>query len=309
MEFVRGNVNFRPRHRGCVLTIGAFDGLHLGHQALIRRTLELAGRTARRSMLMTFEPLPREVLTRPPAVAPARLTNFRERWRLLDAMGIDTLMVLHFNTRLRQMRGEEFAAWLSRELQAYTLVVGHDFRFGRNGEMSAGMLEEAGRRLGFGVEIIPPVTESGDRVSSSGLRAALIAADFNRAADLLGRPYRMRGRVVHGKKLGRTLGFPTANVRLRRRQSPFTGIYAVRALGVGATALPGVASLGTRPTVGGGELLLETTIFDFNGDLYGRELEIEFVAKLREELRFASVDELVVQMRRDSDEARAILYQ
>jgi riboflavin kinase/FMN adenylyltransferase len=305
MEFVRGIVNLRPRQRGCVLTIGAFDGLHLGHQALIRRSSELAARAARRSMLLTFEPLPRQVLT--PAAAPARLTNFRERWRLLEAMGLDTLMVLQFNEKLRQVRGEDFAVWLSRELQAYAVVIGHDFRLGRSGEMSAGMLEEAGRRLGFGVEIIPPVLQDGARVSSSALREALTAAEFARAARMLGRPYRMRGRVVHGKALGRTLGFPTANVRLQRRHCPFTGIYAVRALGVSAAPLPGVASLGTRPTVGGGELLLETNIFDYNGDLYGRELEIEFVAKLREELRFASLDELVVQMRRDSIEARAIL--
>ena len=305
MEFVRGLYNLRAHQRGSVLTIGSFDGLHLGHQALIRRTLSLAARTSRHSMLLTFEPLPREVIARD--VVPARLTNFRERWRLLEDLGVDALMVLQFNERLRRTTGAQFVDFLTRGMQVHAIVIGHDFRFGRDNAMSAGMLEESGRRLGFGVEIIPPVTHAGVRVSSSGVRAALTANDLGCAAELLGRPYRMRGRVVHGQKLGKSLGFPTANVRLRRKHCPLAGIFAVRASGAGPAPLDGVASLGTRPTVGGGELLLETHIFDFAGELYGRELEIEFVARLRDELHFASLDALVVQMRRDAAEARAIL--
>ncbi len=295
----------RADQRGSVLTIGAFDGLHLGHQALINRTLLLAHRAARPAMVLTFEPLPREVLAR--GAAPARLTNFRERWRLLESFGVDSLTVLRFNETLRQTRGAQFVDLLTRELQAHAIVIGHDFRFGHGGEMTAGMLEEAGGRLGVAVEIVAPVLHGTTRVSSSAVRNALTAADFPLAAELLGRPYRMRGRVVRGRQLGRTLGFPTANVRLRRRACPLTGIFAVRALGIGSRPMPGVASLGTRPTVGGGELLLETYVLDFSGDLYGQELEIEFVARLRDEEHFSSLDELVVQMRRDTAEAREIL--
>ena len=305
MEFVRGLVNLRAHQRGCVLTIGSFDGLHLGHQALIRRAMTLAARAARSSMVLTFEPMPRDVLA--PASAPARLTNFRERWRLIESLGVDICTVLHFNEHFRALSGAQFLDLLLREFQVHAIVVGHDFRFGRGGEMSATMLETACQPLGVTVDIVPPVLRGAERISSTAVRDALQAGEFRHAAALLGRPYRMRGRVVNGQRLGRTLGFPTANLRLRRRRSPLAGIFAVRVLGAGPEPRPGVASLGTRPTVGGGELLLETHIMDFDGDLYGRELEIEFVARLRDELNFASLDELVVQMRRDTAEAREIL--
>ena len=305
MEFVRGLVNLRAHQHGSVLTIGSFDGLHLGHQALIRRTMALAARAARSSMLLTFEPMPRDVLA--PAAAPARLTNFRERWRLIESFGIDIYTVLHFDEQFRTLSGAQFLELLMREFQVHAIVVGHDFRFGRGGEMSASMLETACRPLGVTVDIVPPVLRGAERISSTAVRDALQAGEFQHAATLLGRPYRMRGRVVSGQRLGRSLGFPTANLRLRRRRSPLAGIFAVRVLGVEPQPLAGVTSLGTRPTVGGGELLLETHIMDFDGELYGRELEIEFVARLRDELHFASLDELVLQMRRDAAEARAIL--
>ncbi|MCS6948113.1 MAG: riboflavin biosynthesis protein RibF, partial [Steroidobacteraceae bacterium] len=229
MELVRGLGNLRPAQRGAVATIGAFDGVHLGHQALIRRTRQLAALHNRTTMLITFEPLPREYLQRD--AAPARLTNFRERWRLLSAAGVDALLVLRFNAALQQMHGDEFVALLARELQLRAIVVGYDFRFGRGGEMTAGVLEELGRQHGFGVEIVPPVLVGNERCSSSRIRAALSAADFAAAAQLLGRPYSMRGRVVRGQQLGRSLGFPTANVRLKRRHCPLRGIFAARARG------------------------------------------------------------------------------
>jgi riboflavin kinase/FMN adenylyltransferase len=198
-------------------------------------------------------------------------------------------------------------AFLARNIGARTVVVGHDFRFGCNGEATAPMLVEAGQRLGFAVDVVAPVTLDGERVSSSGVRDALARGDFAHARRWLGRPYTMRGRVVQGNKLGRDLGFPTANLRIERRRTPLQGIFAVRVHGVEAAPLRGVASLGTRPTVGGVQTLLEVHVFDFSSDLYGREIEVEFVAKLRDEESYPTLDALVEQIHRDAAEARRIL--
>ena len=292
-------------HRGSVVTLGAFDGLHLGHQALIARALDRARERAARAVMLTFEPMPREYLQ--PGSPPARLTNFRERWRLAAASGLDGLCVLRFDARLRGLAGEAFAQRFASAFGAALVVVGHDFRFGRDGAGTAEGLAECGRRLGFEVEIVAPVTGEGERVSSTAVRAGLAASDFARAARLLGRPYTMRGRVMRGEQLGRTLGYPTANLRLKRRRSPLGGIFAVRVHGVAEAPWPGVASLGTRPTVGGVEPWLETHLFDFAASLYGREIEVEFVAKIRDEARFASLDALVAQMHDDASEARRLL--
>jgi riboflavin kinase/FMN adenylyltransferase len=305
MELIRGLQNLRQAHRGAVVTIGTFVGHHLGHQALIARARGHAARLGRRSMVLTFEPTPREFLA--PASAPARLMSLRERWRVLETLGVDMLCLLRFGARLRNMTGEAFAHLLSSELEASVVVVGHDFKFGRGADGTADALGEAGVRLGFQVEVVSPVTVGHERVSSSGIREALARGDFEHAKARLGRPYSMRGRVVEGEKLGRTLGFPTANLRLQRRSSPLEGIFAVRVRGIGEVSRPGVASLGSRPTVGGKVPLLETFLFDFAGDLYGREIEVEFVAKLRNEQRFATLDELVEQMNRDAAEARRVL--
>jgi len=243
-----------------------------------------------------------------PARPPARLTSWRERWHILGGCGIDYMCVLRFDERLRNLSGQEFASLLARQLHVNLVVVGHDFRFGRNGEATGSALAESGKALGFEVEVVPPVLLGGSRVSSSGVREALARSDFELASSWLGRPYSMTGRVVMGNQLGRRLGFPTANLRTGRRRVPVAGIFAVRVHGVSANALPGVASLGTRPTVeGSGEMLLEAHVFDFSADLYGREIEVEFVAKLRAEERFASLDALVVQMNQDAREARQIL--
>jgi riboflavin kinase/FMN adenylyltransferase len=305
MELVRGLGCLRDRHRGGVVTIGTFDGLHRGHRALIERALALAAAASRPAMMVTFEPMPREYLHA--AEPPARLANFRERWRLVEASGLDALCVMRFGERLRNLPGEAFAELIATDLGAAAVVVGHDFKFGRDGEATATSLEEAGRRYGFRVEIVPPVRLEGQRVSSSAVREALAAADFACAAQHLGRPYTMRGRVTRGERLGRTLGFPTANLRLRRRRSPLDGVFAVRVHGVAAGAWPGVSSLGTRPTVGGVEPWLETFLFDFAADLYGREIEVEFVRRLRGERRFESVEALVEQMHRDATAARSVL--
>jgi len=306
MRLIRGFANLRASQRGCVVTIGTYDGLHLGHRALLERLQERGARLARPTMIVTFEPMPREHIE--PGDPPPRLTSWRERWRILNATTrLDYMWLLRFGDNVRNLPPERFVELLSQDLRAALVVVGHDFRFGRNGEATAPVLQEAGERLGFEVEVVPPVMVDGVRVSSSCIRDALAHGDLRQAERWLGRPYSMRGRVMPGLHLGRKLGFATANLPLERRRPALEGIFAVRVHGAGDGARPGVASLGSRPTVGGSTLLLEAHLFDFDSDLYGREIEVEFVAKLRAEERFDSLDALIEQMHRDAAAARQIL--
>jgi len=305
MQLIRGLSGGRLRSGACVMTIGTYDGIHLGHQALLARLNEHAKQRGEPALLLTFEPMPREFLA--PNDPPARLTSLRERWRILSGTHLDYLWLLRFGEALRNLPGEAFAQLLARELRPGLVVIGHDFRFGRHGEGTASVLAAAGTRLGFDVDVLAPVMLDGERISSSGVRAALACGDFERARRWLGRPWSMRGRVRPGRRLGRQLGFATANLPLERRRAPVAGIFAVRVHGVGSAALPGVASLGTRPTVAGVEALLEAHLFDFCEDLYGREIEVEFVAKLRDEARFATLEALTAQMRRDAADARRML--
>jgi riboflavin kinase/FMN adenylyltransferase len=294
--------------RGFVATIGGFDGIHLGHRALIERVRNLARAEGLGTMVVSFEPLPKEFFARGAPVA--RLTTFRERWRILCADGPDVFCVLPFNERLRSLVAADFARMLAGA-GIRRLVIGHDFRAAYRGEADVSWFRQHAPALGMEVDVVEPVQAAGRRVSSGLVREALTAGDMDRAAGLLGRRYSMRGRVVRGEQLGRTLGFPTANLQLARRQTPMDGIFAVRVRGVpqvpGGAGLAGVASLGTRPTVGGTRPLLEAHVFDFEGDLYGREIEVEFVARLREERRFASLDAMVAQMHEDAAAARAVL--
>jgi riboflavin kinase/FMN adenylyltransferase len=306
MELIRGPLNLRERHRGCVVTIGTFDGIHLGHQALLKRLCEHATRQSRPAMVLTFEPMPREYLK--PQSPPARLTSWRERWHILGGCGVDFMCVLRFDERLRNLSGKDFETLLAEQLKAHLIIVGHDFRFGRNGEATASSLATAGAAMGFQVDVVSPVLQEGVRISSSGVRDALSKGNLALAHSWLGRPYSMTGRVIQGNQLGRKLGFPTANLRTHRRRVPVAGIFAIRVHGVTVDPLPGVASLGTRPTIaGGGEMLLEAHLFDFDGNLYGREIEVEFVSKLRDEEHFADLDSLVIQMDKDAANARRIL--
>jgi riboflavin kinase / FMN adenylyltransferase len=305
MRLIRGVTGPEGLSSGCAVTIGTYDGIHLGHQALLGRLKEHAQRLRSAAVLLTFEPMPREYLA--PKAPPARLTSLRERWRILAPGGPHWLWLLRFGEALRNLPAESFAQLLVRQLAPRVVVVGHDFRFAKHGEATAEVLAAAGRRLGFEVDVLEPVMLDGERISSSGVRAALAADDFERARRWLGRPWSMRARVRRGERLGTHLGFPTANLPLERRRAPVAGIFAVRVHGVAAGALAGVASLGTRPTVAGTQALLEAHVFDFAGDLYGREIEVEFVAKLREEVRFAGLEELTAQMHRDAAEARRIL--
>jgi riboflavin kinase/FMN adenylyltransferase len=290
--------------RDCVVTVGGFDGLHLGHQALIERLRSHAARLALPAMMVSFEPLPREFLQAPNA--PARLTNLRERWRLLSDVGLDRLCALHFSEPLRSLSGPQFMQLL-RAARARVVVIGHDFRFGQGGQASAEWCAAQAAQYGFSVDVVAPVQLEGERVSSRRVRAALQAADLACAQRLLGRPYSMRARVRAGNQLGRTLGYPTANLAVKRRRVPLNGVFAVRVNGQGLRGWPAVASLGTRPMVGGTHMLLEAHLFDFDADLYGQELEVQFVARLRDEQTFASMQAMVEQIGRDAAEARRLL--
>jgi len=306
MEFVRGLHNLRARHRGCVLTIGAFDGVHRGHQEMIRVLRERSAQYGLPAVVLSFEPTPREFFAK--ATPPARLTRFRERFDALRMYGVDRFVGLRFDERMRATTHEEFVEkLLVQELGVRHIVVGHDFRFARNQAGNVETLRAYGPGHNFEVTEVPPFELDGERVSSSLIRETLEAGDMSRAAKFLGRPYRITGKVIDGAKLGRKLGFPTANLRLHRRATPIAGIFAVRVSGCGFDAAPGVASLGTRPAVNGKELLLEAHVFDFDGDLYRRYVHVDFIARLRDELWFPDMDALVVQMEKDAREARAIL--
>jgi riboflavin kinase/FMN adenylyltransferase len=307
MQLIRGLPPAGLLEGGQALTVGTYDGLHLGHQALLERLRGHAERLGVATLMVTFEPMPREYLT--PDNPPARLTSLRERWRCLEHLQLDRMCVLRFGAATRGLSADQFAQLVAERLNPAVVVVGHDFRFGRHGGGTADHLLAAGQRLGFAVDIVEPVTLGGERLSSSAIREALAAADLARAERLLGRPYTMIGRVVRGEQLGRKLGYPTANVRFPHRRLPVAGIFAVRVRIRGGAAAPlaGVASIGTRPTVGGTEPWLEVHVFDFVGDLYGREIAVECVQFLRPELKFGSLDAMVAQIHQDAAQARQLL--
>src|SRR5580698_52205 len=306
MELVRGLHNISQRHRGCILTVGNYDGVHLGHQQMIGVLKARAAELRSAATVLVFEPSSKEFID--PDGAPPRLTRWREKYLALAEQGVDRLVTLRFDECMRAMTPRAFVEELMvARLGTRHMVVGNDFRYGSNAGGTIESLRAAGQAHGFGVEQIAPFVFDGVRVSSTVVRERLERADFPGAARLLGRPYRMLGRVVHGRQLGRTLGFPTANLRLMRRKPPLWGILAVWVHGIDSRPLPGVASLGTRPTVNGTEPLLEAHVFDFAGDLYGRAIEVEFVAKLRDEVKFDSLDAMTVQMQIDAARAREVL--
>jgi riboflavin kinase/FMN adenylyltransferase len=292
---------------GSVVCVGAFDGVHLGHRALLARVRERALEQDLVPLAISFEPIPREFFAR--GVPVPRLASAREKIALLGAAGASRLLSLRFDANLAAMSAETFIEdVLVGRADAREIWVGADFRFGHARRGDVALLRECGRRLGYTVEVMPDVTNDGVRVSSSAIRTFLGAGDFDAAARLLGRRFAIGGHVVRGAQLGRKLGWPTANIRLGRRTSPVAGIFAVRVHGVEAHARAGVASLGVRPTIdGGGEPLLEAHLFDFDGDLYGRRIEVEFVQKLRDEAKFDDLDAMVRQIDRDAEQARAIL--
>ena len=297
-----------PHHLadGCVATIGAFDGVHLGHRRILERVLDEAAKRSLPSVVVSFEPTPREFFAG--NQPPARLTRFREKFVELQSLGVDWFFCPPFNAEMERLEPNEFISQLLIDtLHIRYLVVGDDFVFGRRRSGTITDLRQAGSVYGFAVEQVGTVLEDADRVSSTLVRQALAAGELTTAATLLGRHYSMTGRVVDGKKLGKKLGFPTANVNLNRRASPIAGIFAVRVDGLGSELLNGVASVGTRPTIEGTEPLLEVHIFDFDRDIYGEYIRVEFIQKLRDEVRFSDLQALTEQMHVDAAEARQIL--
>jgi riboflavin kinase / FMN adenylyltransferase len=312
MELIRGHYNLRPRHRGCVATIGNFDGLHRGHRAVLDRLTARAHEFGLPSLVITFEPHPQEFFD--PIRRLVRLTSFREKLEALLDTGVDRVLCLHFNRRLAQMPAQDFIRQLLVDaLGVRSLSVGDDFRFGHRRAGDLALLREEGSRLGFETVVMETLVEDGLRISSTRIRELLQRGDLDGAERLLGRGFRLSGRVVKGDGRGRQIGFPTANVDLHRRAgtgdgshcAPLSGVFAVEVSGLGARPLPGVANVGVRPTVGGGRCLLEVHLFDFDRDIYGHHVRVEFRLRLRDERRFESVDALRAQIHDDAQRARA----
>ena len=292
--------------QGSVVTIGSFDGLHLGHRQLLDRVIGRAKTLGVPSVVMSFEPTPKEFFAA--SNPPARLMRFREKFESLDEYGVDIFYCPRFDKTMRSIRSDAFIRRiLVHGLNAIHIVVGDDFNFARKREGSIDDLLRTKTALRFDVDQVPSIIEEGIRVSSTVIRAELADGELARATALLGRPYRMSGRIVQGRQVGRTLGFPTANVDLRRRQSAVMGIFAVKVSGLAEGQIDGVASVWTRPTFDLVKPLLEVNLFDFDRDIYGEYIHVDFIARIRDEEKFESVDELVAQMSKDAENARSIL--
>jgi riboflavin kinase/FMN adenylyltransferase len=291
------------------LTIGNFDGIHRGHQAMLERLVAESQRQGLVSCVLTFEPHPREFFA--PRSAPTRLASLREKLELLAARGIERVHLERFTRSFAALEPEAFVERvLAKRLKARWLLIGGDFRFGAKRAGDAVLLRDLAGRHGCEVEMMPAVTRAGVRVSSSAVRAALATGDLALAQALLGRPYAISGRVVHGRKLGRELGFATANVQLKHNRPPLTGIYAVRVHGIGAAPRSGVASLGVRPTItASGRSVLEVHLFDFSDNLYAAHVRVEFLHKIRDEEKYSDLETLKAQIARDCEAAKTFLLE
>ena len=308
MKVFRGLPNAAAR-APCALTIGNFDGVHRGHQALLQHVSEAATRLGLEAAVMTFEPHPREYfaqLQNEPTRAPSRIANLRDKLRSLATAGIDRVIVEHFNAQFAALSPQAFIEdILVAGLHVKWLMIGEDFCFGARRAGTVAMLIEAGQRYGFTVETMPTILHDGKRISSSAIRTALCQGDFAEAAQMLGHPYAISGHVIHGKKLGRMIGFPTLNLSVAHKHPALSGIFVVRVHGLTAAPLPAVASIGVRPTVDdNGRVLLETHLFDFSGDCYGKLIQVEFLKKLRDEEKYVDVTTLSAAIARDAEQAR-----
>ena len=302
MEVIRGSYNLRPRHKGCVATIGNFDGVHRGHRALLAALREEGARRGLPTVVMTFEPQPREYFRG--KEVPARLTRLREKLHLLRDARIDRVLLLPFNERLAALSADAVVDQLLVDgLGVRSLLIGDDFRFGRGREGDFAMLKAAGEQHGFVVGDLDTQALGDARISSTRVRAALAASDLDLAESLLGHRYFIMGRVVYGRQLGRQLGTPTVNVPLKRYRAALEGVFAVEVEGLGGRR-PGVANIGVRPTVDGREPLLEVHLLDWMGDAYGELLTVTFRDWIREERRFESIDALREQIGQDVGRAR-----
>ena len=305
MELIRGLHNLRPRHRGCVATIGAFDGVHLGHQAVMNHLKTKAVELNLPSTVIVFEPLPREFFS--PIKAPARIMSFREKFQAMRQLGVDRLLRIRFNEELRGMSAQRFVEDVFvAGLGVRYVVLGDDFRFGNDRQGDVRFIQQQGEIHGYAAGPTPTQEWQGDRVSSTRIRQALEAADFDRAEKMLGRPYTISGKVIYGRQLGQTIGTPTANLELRRLRAPLAGVYAVEVSGAGLDRALGVANVGVRPTVDDSiKANLEVHLLDRNIELYGQHIEVCFRHKLRDEKKFDSVDELKLNIASDIENTRA----
>lgn len=309
MKVFRGLPNAASR-APCALAIGNFDGVHRGHQALLMRLCEAAARLQLDAAVMTFEPHPREFFARlsgHPSRAPSRIANLRDKLQALAATGIERVIVEHFNAHFASLTPQDFVEKvLVQGLHVKWLIVGEDFCYGAKRAGNLKTLIESGQKYGFAVEVLETITNDGTRISSSAVRAALAASDFDHARQLLGQPYAISGHVVHGQKLGRTLGFPTLNLRVTHPHPVLNGIFVVQVHGLAEAPLPGVASLGLRPTVDdSGRVLLETHIFDYAQQCYGKLIRVEFLKKLRDEEKYVDLPTLIDAIANDATQARA----
>jgi riboflavin kinase/FMN adenylyltransferase len=302
-KVIRGLNNIESAPKGAVVTIGNFDGVHLGHQALLKKTIERAEELNTASLVIIFEPQPFEFFAKE-KIAP-RLTRWREKFCWLAHYGIDAVLVIRFNKQFASLTPDEFVDHILMDaLEVKQIIVGDDFQFGRGRQGDFNFLQNKAKSAGFSVENMPSLSLDGERVSSTLVRNALANSDHEKVERLLGRPYTMQGRVVYGDKRGRTMGFPTANIYLHRPITPVQGVYAVRMHGINNKVLPGVANVGIRPTIGGTRSLLEVHLFDFAKEIYGRQVKVEFCKKLRDEKRYPNLDLLIEQIFKDASEAR-----
>ena len=313
MKVFRGLPNAASR-APCALTIGNFDGVHRGHQALLAHVREAATRLGVEAAVMTFEPHPREFFARAAgdlSKAPTRIANLRDKLQSLDNAGIDRVIVEHFNAHFASMSPQDFVEnVLVQGLHVKWLMVGADFCYGAKRAGNVDSLIEAGRKYGFDVAAMPTVMNEGMRISSSAVREALRDSNFLLAAQLLGHPYAISGHVIHGKKLGRTIGFPTLNLRIAHKRPALSGVFVVQVHGLADHPLPGVASFGVRPTVeDNGRILLETHLFDYDQPCYGKLVRVEFLKKLRDEEKYADLPALTAAIERDAQQARTFFKQ
>ena len=307
MELVRGIVNLTEQHKNCVLTIGNFDGVHIGHQHVLDKLREESKRHGVPSVVMVFEPQPQEVFLGENAAA--RILTFRDKYQKLKKMGIDRLLVVHFNKEFAAMSPLAFIQdLLVTKLGVKHLIVGDDFRFGQKRAGDFDLLKAQSQQLGFTVEDSKTFLFSKQRASSTAVREYLELSDFASAEQLLGEPFEMKGKVIHGEKNGRKFGFPTANVAVKRRVLPIKGVFAVQ-VGLEGETLFGVANIGNKPTLNGIKPVLETHIFDFDRNLYGQRISIQPLFKIRDEQKFESIEQLISQIQEDVAQAKSKLSQ
>jgi riboflavin kinase/FMN adenylyltransferase len=303
MELVRGIHNLKQQHQGCVLSIGNFDGVHLGHNAVLSRLLIEAKRLNVPATVMTFEPQPGELFSG--NNAPARLNRLRDKYLQLAKLKLDRLLCVSFTRLFANISAEAFIEeLLIKKLNVKFLVVGDDFHFGYQRKGDFQLLKQAGEKYGFEVVDTQSLIQQAQRISSTHIRDFLANGDLDSASKMLGRKYSITGRVSHGRKLGRTIGVPTANLSLKRRVSPVSGVFVVTVQGISNISYQGVANIGIRPTVNGERQQLEVHVFDFEGDLYGQQLEVTLEKKLRGEVKFESFAELKIQIDKDIEDAK-----